>query len=130
MSYVIILRTFSLFWSLVPLLRCFLLYHCWREEDSLRQVNVIVIPLVVTVITVRLVVIVASLLNTAATSVTRKIMYSITNLLSSTFSLLGAGGSAPKHVEQFLKEGHLRWDSLGNIFSICPYHYQHPITIL
>ena len=26
----------------------------------------------------------------------------------------GAGGSAPKHVEQFLKEGHLRWDSLGD----------------
>merc|ERR1711955_175696 len=25
----------------------------------------------------------------------------------------GAGGSAPKHVEQFLKEGHLRWYSLG-----------------
>jgi len=25
----------------------------------------------------------------------------------------GAGGSAPKHVEQFLKENHLRWDSLG-----------------
>ena len=25
----------------------------------------------------------------------------------------GAGGSAPKHVEQFLSEGHLRWDSLG-----------------
>ena len=25
----------------------------------------------------------------------------------------GAGGSAPKHVQQFLKEGHLRWDSLG-----------------
>merc|ERR1719381_308813 len=25
----------------------------------------------------------------------------------------GAGGSAPNHVEQFLKEGHLRWDSLG-----------------
>jgi len=25
----------------------------------------------------------------------------------------GAGGSAPKHVEQFLNEGHLRWDSLG-----------------
>merc|ERR1712129_294785 len=25
----------------------------------------------------------------------------------------GAGGSAPKHVEQFLKEGRLRWDSLG-----------------
>src|SRR5690606_3540742 len=25
----------------------------------------------------------------------------------------GAGGSAPKHVEQFLEEGYLRWDSLG-----------------
>merc|ERR1712066_986343 len=25
----------------------------------------------------------------------------------------GAGGSAPKHVEQLLKENHLRWDSLG-----------------
>ncbi len=25
----------------------------------------------------------------------------------------GAGGSAPKHVQQFLKEGHTRWDSLG-----------------
>jgi len=25
----------------------------------------------------------------------------------------GAGGSAPKHVQQFLTEGHLRWDSLG-----------------
>lgn len=25
----------------------------------------------------------------------------------------GAGGSAPKHVDQFLEEGHLRWDSLG-----------------
>merc|ERR1712076_340273 len=25
----------------------------------------------------------------------------------------GAGGSAPKHVQQFQKEGHLRWDSLG-----------------
>merc|ERR1719507_2242343 len=25
----------------------------------------------------------------------------------------GAGGSAPKHVEQFVEEGHLRWDSLG-----------------
>ena len=25
----------------------------------------------------------------------------------------GAGGSAPKHVEQFLKQNHLRWDSLG-----------------
>jgi len=25
----------------------------------------------------------------------------------------GAGGSAPKHVQQFLEEDHLRWDSLG-----------------
>ena len=25
----------------------------------------------------------------------------------------GAGGSAPKHVEQLLQENHLRWDSLG-----------------
>ncbi len=30
----------------------------------------------------------------------------------------GAGGSAPKHVEQFLREGHLRWDSLGEFMAI------------
>ena len=30
----------------------------------------------------------------------------------------GAGGSAPKHVQQFLKEGHLRWDSLGEFLAI------------
>ncbi|OGH02010.1 MAG: isocitrate dehydrogenase (NADP(+)) [Candidatus Lambdaproteobacteria bacterium RIFOXYD1_FULL_56_27] len=30
----------------------------------------------------------------------------------------GAGGSAPKHVEQFLEEGHLRWDSLGEFSAI------------
>jgi len=30
----------------------------------------------------------------------------------------GAGGSAPKHVEQFLKEGHLRWDSLGEYLAM------------
>lgn len=30
----------------------------------------------------------------------------------------GAGGSAPKHVEQFVKEGHLRWDSLGEFLAI------------
>ena len=30
----------------------------------------------------------------------------------------GAGGSAPKHVEQFVKEGHLRWDSLGEYLAI------------
>jgi isocitrate dehydrogenase len=32
----------------------------------------------------------------------------------------GAGGSAPKHVEQLLKEGHLRWDSLGEYCAIVP----------
>jgi isocitrate dehydrogenase len=30
----------------------------------------------------------------------------------------GAGGSAPKHVEQFLQEGHLRWDSLGEFLAL------------
>jgi isocitrate dehydrogenase len=29
----------------------------------------------------------------------------------------GAGGSAPKHVDQFVKEGHLRWDSLGEFLA-------------
>jgi len=32
----------------------------------------------------------------------------------------GAGGSAPKHVDQFLKEGHLRWDSLGEFCALVP----------
>ena len=32
----------------------------------------------------------------------------------------GAGGSAPKHVEQFLREGHLRWDSLGEYCALVP----------
>jgi isocitrate dehydrogenase len=32
----------------------------------------------------------------------------------------GAGGSAPKHVRQFLKEGHLRWDSLGEYCALVP----------
>ncbi|MCB4750663.1 MAG: NADP-dependent isocitrate dehydrogenase [Sulfurovum sp.] len=30
----------------------------------------------------------------------------------------GAGGSAPKHVDQFLSEGHLRWDSLGEFLAL------------
>jgi isocitrate dehydrogenase len=30
----------------------------------------------------------------------------------------GAGGSAPKHVQQFVKEGHLRWDSLGEYLAM------------
>jgi isocitrate dehydrogenase len=32
----------------------------------------------------------------------------------------GAGGSAPKHVDQLLKENHLRWDSLGEYCSLVP----------
>jgi isocitrate dehydrogenase len=32
----------------------------------------------------------------------------------------GAGGSAPKHVEQFLKENYLRWDSLGEYCALVP----------
>ena len=31
----------------------------------------------------------------------------------------GAGGSAPKHVQQFLKENYLRWDSLGEFLALC-----------
>lgn len=30
----------------------------------------------------------------------------------------GAGGSAPKHVQQFVEEGHLRWDSLGEFMAL------------
>src|SRR6185369_9694914 len=30
----------------------------------------------------------------------------------------GAGGSAPKHVQQFVKEGYLRWDSLGEFSAL------------
>jgi len=32
----------------------------------------------------------------------------------------GAGGSAPKHVQQMVKEGHLRWDSLGEYCALVP----------
>jgi isocitrate dehydrogenase len=32
----------------------------------------------------------------------------------------GAGGSAPKHVQQFLSENHLRWDSLGEFLALAP----------
>jgi isocitrate dehydrogenase len=32
----------------------------------------------------------------------------------------GAGGSAPKHAQQFVKEGHLRWDSLGEYCALVP----------
>merc|ERR1719150_3070747 len=41
-------------------------------------------------------------------------MLSVVPLLNGGVLLeTGAGGSAPKHVQQFVKEGHLRWDSLG-----------------
>ena len=39
----------------------------------------------------------------------------------------GAGGSAPKHVQQFLKEGHLRWDSLGEFCALVP-SFEHIYT--
>ncbi len=32
----------------------------------------------------------------------------------------GAGGSAPRHVQQFLNENHLRWDSLGEFLALVP----------
>jgi isocitrate dehydrogenase len=32
----------------------------------------------------------------------------------------GAGGSAPRHVQQFLEENHLRWDSLGEFLALVP----------
>jgi isocitrate dehydrogenase len=32
----------------------------------------------------------------------------------------GAGGSAPRHVQQFLAENHLRWDSLGEFLALAP----------
>lgn len=36
----------------------------------------------------------------------------------------GAGGSAPKHVQQFFEENYLRWDSLGEFFALAP-SYEH-----
>lgn len=36
----------------------------------------------------------------------------------------GAGGSAPKHVQQFLEEGYLRWDSLGEFLALAV-SYEH-----
>ncbi|HSH13651.1 MAG TPA: NADP-dependent isocitrate dehydrogenase, partial [Desulfurivibrionaceae bacterium] len=39
----------------------------------------------------------------------------------------GAGGSAPKHVQQFLQEGHLRWDSLGEFCALVP-SFEHIAT--
>merc|ERR1712072_1088629 len=46
-------------------------------------------------------------------------MLSIIPLLSNGFRYeTGAGGSAPKHVQQFVKENHLRWDSLGEFLAL------------
>ncbi len=39
----------------------------------------------------------------------------------------GAGGSAPKHVEQFLEENHLRWDSLGEFLALAV-SFEHMAT--
>ena len=39
----------------------------------------------------------------------------------------GAGGSAPKHVQQFQKENHLRWDSLGEFLALAA-SYEHLST--
>ncbi len=48
-------------------------------------------------------------------------MLSIVPLLQGGAMLeTGAGGSAPKHVQQFVKEGHLRWDSLGEYCAVGP----------
>jgi isocitrate dehydrogenase len=46
-------------------------------------------------------------------------MLSIVPLMNGGFMLeTGAGGSAPKHVQQFTKENHLRWDSLGEFLAL------------
>ncbi|MDX8153549.1 NADP-dependent isocitrate dehydrogenase [Patulibacter brassicae] len=37
----------------------------------------------------------------------------------------GAGGSAPKHVQQLVEEGYLRWDSLGEFFALVPSLEKH-----
>ncbi|OMI41439.1 NADP-dependent isocitrate dehydrogenase [Streptomyces sparsogenes] len=40
----------------------------------------------------------------------------------------GAGGSAPKHVQQLVKENYLRWDSLGEFFALVPAFEQYAAT--
>ena len=49
-------------------------------------------------------------------------MLSIVRRLLAGGALLetGAGGSAPRHVRQFLSENHLRWDSLGEFLAVVP----------
>ena len=47
-------------------------------------------------------------------------MYSIVPLMKGGgLYETGAGGSAPKHVQQFEAENHLRWDSLGEFLALC-----------
>ena len=47
-------------------------------------------------------------------------MYSIVPLMAGGgLYETGAGGSAPKHVQQFEAENHLRWDSLGEFLALC-----------
>lgn len=41
----------------------------------------------------------------------------------------GAGGSAPKHVQQFVEEGHLRWDSLGEFMALTA-SYEHLYNVV
>merc|ERR1712196_680395 len=38
--------------------------------------------------------------------------------LTDLFPIIELGTSAPKHVQQFVKEGHLRWDSLGEYLAL------------
>ncbi|MEM0466275.1 MAG: NADP-dependent isocitrate dehydrogenase [Candidatus Thermoplasmatota archaeon] len=48
-------------------------------------------------------------------------MYSIIPLMNGGGLFeTGSGGSAPKHVQQFQQEGHLRWDSLGEFLALVP----------
>merc|ERR1712207_89105 len=47
-----------------------------------------------------------------------KMLSIVPMLAGGTMYETGAGGSAPKHVQQFQKEGHLRWDSLGEYLAL------------
>src|SRR5690606_33349505 len=50
---------------------------------------------------------------------TSAIMLSIVQLMNGGGLFeTGAGGSAPKHIEQFIEEGYLRWDSLGEFLAL------------
>ena len=52
-------------------------------------------------------------------SVNRRIpLFASSNKLRSSVPVTGAGGSAPKHVQQFQQENYLRWDSLGEFLAL------------